>query len=62
MTTWHLPVATMARVDDTTARLIAGTIATYDPHIRTEVIPEGSASMVLTVEQYRRTYGRQVAA
>lgn len=56
-----LPLAVMARVDDSTARLLAGTFGTTDRGER-EPIPTDSARMVLTVDQYRALYGRKAAA
>lgn len=50
---WTIPVATMCRVDDSTARLLAGTF--YEPE-RSEraSIPADSARMVLSPEQWRQ--------
>lgn len=62
MSTWTLPVATMARLDDTTARLLAGTMTTPVRSDDRAPIPADSAAMVLTVDQWRRKYGRRVAA
>ena len=58
--TWHLPVATMARLDDTTARLLAGTMP-EPPRGEKTPIPADSARMVLTVDQWRARH-REVAA
>jgi len=59
--TWQLPVATMARLDDTTARLLAGTLTASNRRER-QPIPADSAELVLTVDQWRARHGKKVAA
>ena len=59
--TWLLPLSTMVRVDDTTARLLAGTMTTHDPHTRTEAVPANSADLVLTPDQWRARHRKAAA-
>lgn len=49
---WTIPVATMCRLDDSTARLLAGTFHAPERAER-EPMPADSASMVLSPEQWR---------
>ena len=50
MTAWFIPVATMARVDDTTARMLAGTIAESPRGERDDDAPVGP---VITPDEWR---------
>ena len=58
--TWHLPIATMSRVDDSTARLLAGTFGGRDRGERTDM-PADAARMVLSPEQWRQRHERRAA-
>lgn len=58
MTPWTIPVATMARLTDEDAHVLAGTFTTHPPHSDDGAIPANSADLVLTVTAWRnRTRG-----
>lgn len=57
---WTIPVATMCRLDDSTARLLAGTFHAPERAER-EPMPADSASMVLSPGQWRARSVRAAA-